>query len=45
VQLLYYLTSGVTFGLCWCRHSLAARQVDVTEVEKVREYASGSNRP
>ena len=35
IQLLYYLTSGVTFVLCWCRHSLAARQVGVKEIEKV----------
>ena len=35
VQVLYYLTSGVTFALCWCRHVLAARQGDVREIEKV----------
>lgn len=31
VQFLYYLTSGVTFGLCWCRHICAARQTNVKE--------------
>jgi hypothetical protein len=25
LQLLYYLYSGVTFVLCWCRHSISAR--------------------
>jgi glycosyltransferase involved in cell wall biosynthesis len=34
VQFLYYLTSGVTFGLCWCRHILAAKPANVKEIEK-----------
>jgi glycosyltransferase involved in cell wall biosynthesis len=35
VQFLYYLTSGVTFGLCWGKHILMARQANVKEIEKV----------
>jgi glycosyltransferase involved in cell wall biosynthesis len=35
VQFFYYLTSGVTFGLCWCKHILMARETNVKEIEKV----------
>jgi glycosyltransferase involved in cell wall biosynthesis len=35
LQLLYYLTCGVTFGLCWGRHIFMARQAHVKEIDKV----------
>ena len=33
VQFLYYLTSGVTFGLCWCRHLLTARRANMKTIK------------
>jgi glycosyltransferase involved in cell wall biosynthesis len=35
LQLLYYLTCGVTFGLCWGRHISMARRAHVKEIDKV----------